>query len=184
MALRKMLREEVRLEWTTEKGQELLSYYLNDFVPVYGVDRAIEVLKSEIIHQKESLVLLENVEKQYRDKIKEEKDNPDKTRLDFYKRRLNHRSNVNVFLDHKIDAMEDVLFAVEEKKFRQLVRKLEAEGVEDIGGKLYESGHVPSVTHNIAEAVSLGYGDMDQYGFWEFPAPREAYKKFENRRGM
>jgi len=179
MAMVKILREDVRLEWTTEKEQELLNYYLNDFVPVYGVDRAIEVLESEIEHKKYELSLLINVEDIYRNKIEEEtiQEKPNKERLSFYRKRLVHRSNVNTFIEHRTQSLEYVLDWVEEKKFRQLIVKLQQEGVEDIGMKLYELGHTPSATHDISESVSLGYGDMDGNGFWEFPAPREAFKK-------
>jgi len=46
-----------------------------------------------------------------------------------------------------------------------------------IGWIMWKIGIKPSVTHNIADMIEVGYGELDMNGFWKYPAPKEAYRK-------
>jgi len=40
-----------------------------------------------------------------------------------------------------------------------------------IGWLLFHLGRTPNYSHNIAEQLTAGYGKLDEYGFWQYPAP-------------
>ena len=41
---------------------------------------------------------------------------------------------------------------------------------------LYKIGIKPQATHDIANNLSLGYGELDENGFWQFQLPNK-YRK-------
>jgi len=43
-----------------------------------------------------------------------------------------------------------------------------------IGDVLYRLGFTPSYSTNITGIASAGYGELDKYGFWNYPAVRAA----------
>ena len=43
-----------------------------------------------------------------------------------------------------------------------------------VGDVLYRLGLVPSYSTDITETVSAGHGELDEHGFWEYPAKRAA----------
>lgn len=48
-----------------------------------------------------------------------------------------------------------------------------------VGWALYMSGVPYHISSGIHGGVTLGYGNLDNNGFWQYPAPRRAYRGYE-----
>jgi len=46
-----------------------------------------------------------------------------------------------------------------------------------IAKMMFKLGVRPRFSHNIAEELSAGYGELDEFGFWEFPLTQQDIQK-------
>jgi hypothetical protein len=52
---------------------------------------------------------------------------------------------------------------------------------ETIAIVLYRLGFKPESSTDIAENLTMGYGELDDYGFWQYQIPNAIYENLEPR---
>jgi len=64
------------------------------------------------------------------------------------------------------------------------IKQLKAQNLRpfEIGLVLWKEGFQPLVTHDISESPSYGYGEPDEWGYWEYQAPGPVEKVGVNTR--